>query len=258
MSAPGPDKIWGFRIKTKKHGRITTNEEGEKHHYTAPKSIQNWKNAKEYFKTNILINDKLLSGGSGIYTWILKADNFYAIKVTTPQEIGTLHFLLDDLTVIKNKNRNEPVILAGELEIKDDKSIVFNLESGSYTLPLIRGFNELDLKSLSRFAKDEIIKMIRTLSKSKEYIDLSQGLTPEDVDEISESIKQMMVEKFRVVVTYDGRSFIDGANIRTSMNDIRLLNRYFTKNAVNPNEQQGGKRRTHRRHQTKKTRKSRK
>jgi hypothetical protein len=264
MSAPGPapDKIWGFRIKTmKKHGKFTTNEMGNSHHYTMARSANNWKRAQVYFLSNIKKNEKILEEGPGIYTWILKADNFYATKVTTPQEIGTLHFILDNLTPIKFTTKkskrmlNEPIILAGELKINDDGTIVFNLESGSYTLLLINGLKERDLKELTDPAQEKIIEKIQELSKNPEYTDLSTPLEDGMLSTIASSIEQMMRSKFRTDVTYYEHPLIDGANIRTSMNDIARFNSFLTKNQ---NEQQGGKRRTRKIHKARKTHKSRK
>jgi len=254
-AAAGPAYIRGFRIKKFDKSRgvpiFTKNMTEKLHHYNAPISEETWKAAKVYFMSNILTNEEILRGGPGIYTWILKADNFYTTKVTTPQEIGTLHFLLDELKKVKSGRFIEPVVLAGELQVNDDSSIVFNLLSGSYTLPIIRGLNELDLKGLSAYARDQIIKKIRELSKNSEYTDLSKPLKDGMLGTIASSIEQMMVEKFRTNVMYNEQPLIDGANIRTSMNDIARFNSFLTKK---PN--QGGTRKT--RSVLRKTRKSRK
>lgn len=265
MSAPGPapGKVWGFRIKTmKNHDKFTKNENGGIHHYTLAKSQQNWEKAKEHFLSKIKINEKILEEGPGIYTWILKADNFYATKVTTPQEIGTLHFIIDELTSPtfnppkSKRDVKEPVILAGELQINDDGSIVFNLLSGSYSGPLKNGLNDFHLGRLSQAARPRLRHMITQLFDI-EYTDLRNGINDRTYAKIPLSIEQMMRSKFRTKVTYTDQPLIDGASIITSRNDIKRFSSFLIEN-----EQEGGKsnalRRTHRRCKTHRKRKTRK
>jgi hypothetical protein len=96
-----------------------------------------------------------------------------------------------------------------------------------------------------------MIKKIRELSKNPEYTDVTKPLKDGMLPTIASSIEQMMGSKFGTDVMYTEHPLIDGANIRTSMNDIARFNSFLKKN---PN--QGGKRNALR--NTRKTRKTRK
>jgi hypothetical protein len=202
MSAPNPVKPIKFHVKTQKNGKVihTTNTKGRKHHYTKIKDSQ-LVAAKQYFSSKIKTNEELLGAESGIYTWILKgplpddpnytiSGTFYAIKVISQQEIGTLHFILNDLSGDDN-----PLLIAGELELKEDKSIVFNLQSGTFTKPFLDA-----LKQKNKIAS------LPTL------------------------IQQIMKEKIGDHVTYNKRPLIDDGDIRTNGHNIFILNSLFNKN----------------------------
>ena len=74
-------------------------------------------------------NEGIVNAPVGIYTWIIKNDNFYATRVFTQQEIGTLHLDLDRRTGEGN------ITAAGELKVNSHgiPKIAFNLQSGTYT-----------------------------------------------------------------------------------------------------------------------------
>lgn len=95
-------------------------------------------------------NNKIVSADPGIYTWIIKGTNnstFYATRVFTKQEIGTLHLDLDRQTMEMGDERE--IISAGELEVYHHEeepliTIAFNLQSGTFT------------KNIIEFHKDDI------------------------------------------------------------------------------------------------------
>lgn len=207
MSAANSVKPIKFHIKTLKKNRITPintiNTNGIKHHYTKVKDSQLLA-AKQYFSSKIKKNGELLDEEPGIYTWILKGpypddpnyknfyenSTFYAIKVISQQEIGTLHFILNELSGDDN-----PLLIAGELELKDDKSIVFNLQSGTFTKPFFDALKQ-----------NKKIASLPTL------------------------IQQIMEEKIGENLTYNEHPLIDDADIRTNGHNIFILNSLFNKN----------------------------
>ena len=156
------------------------------------------KNYVQHLGTTIKMDRAILEAEEGIYTWILKRGHLYATKLVTNQEIGTLHSNLDALTLHRNNiqyiNKNTLVnkrandakpAVAGELllvtpqkEEKDEKEpvrIYFNIQSGTFSEPLIReravelgrsrGLNEKQLKripaSLKQECRDEIVQEVQ-------------------------------------------------------------------------------------------------
>jgi hypothetical protein len=204
MSAPNPVKPIKFHVKTQDRSTgapiVTKNTNGRKYHYTKIKDSK-LAEAIQYFSSKIKKNDELLGAESGIYTWILKgplpgdpnymtSGTFYAIKVISQQEIGTLHFILNSLSGDDN-----PLLIAGELELKEDKSIVFNLQSGTFTKPFFEALRQ-----------------------------------PNKIAVLPTLIQQIMEEKIGDHVTYNERPLIDNANIITNGHNIFILNSLFNKN----------------------------
>jgi len=102
--------------------------------------------------STILKNEKITDprANPGIYTWIIKGTEnctFYATRVFTKQEIGTLHLDLDRQTAEMGDERE--IISAGELEVyhHDEPpliTIAFNLQSGTFTKDII-GYHPIDI-----------------------------------------------------------------------------------------------------------------
>ena len=133
MSAPKPAS-YRFTIKQMNANKInpifTTNETGARRkQYQTPNSIS--EEGRRYFFNKIRKNGDLIGAEPGVYTWILKGTDFYATKVMSQQEIGTLHFILDQLTS-EFDHHTDPIMAAGELLIKSDGTIQMNLLSGTY------------------------------------------------------------------------------------------------------------------------------
>jgi hypothetical protein len=100
------------------------------------------KQLNEIFRREILRNEDIIGAPDGIYTWIIKNDTFYAIRVFTQQEIGTLHLDLDRYTRDEEGN----ISSAGELKL-EKPTIEFNIQSGTYTAK-INGFQLDDIERL--------------------------------------------------------------------------------------------------------------
>jgi len=118
---------------------------------------QNQTELYEFFKDMIVSNEGIQLADDGIYTWILIASDkdhhgdLYAAKTISMQEIGTLHRNLYD-TMTKSK----PVIVAaGEFD-KRGKKIMFNLLSGTFMEPKIKGKNSLTRKAIMQSAAKSI------------------------------------------------------------------------------------------------------
>lgn len=103
-------------------------------------------NLNETFGRNIKTNEEIIHANSGIYTWIIKGDrpDFYAARVFSEQEIGTLH-----QDIHRQTGGGDSPICAGELEVIVDsnvsanRTINFNIQSGTYT----RNINEFHPRS---------------------------------------------------------------------------------------------------------------
>jgi hypothetical protein len=111
----------------------TINENGISHKFLWPKSKSDSMKALRYFKDKKAIEGQIMDASPGIYTWLLRGEIFYTIKVASKQEIGTLHSNLYDFSTLEG-NEGE-VIAAGELEIQKEQGIMnvrFNFLSGTY------------------------------------------------------------------------------------------------------------------------------
>ena len=181
-------KSYRFQIKG---NRPTTNKNGRTYMYTKARSGPLSLEAMEYFKSKIIKNKEIYYAPSGIYSWILRGNNLYAIKLMSNQEIGTLHFDLDNFTVFKYNDENN-IIAAGEFEIKPQ--IDFNLQSGTY------------------------------------YKNFTRGKSPNNMSDLAEEVKTKLKSFGVQEVEYiNDRPIINAANIRTDENNIRILNSYFNK-----------------------------
>ena len=88
----------------------------------------------------IITNEHITTAVRGIYTWIIKGikdSTFYATRVFTKQEIGTLHLDLDRQTTTMGDIRD--IICAGELKVSPGETplIQFNIQSGTFTKKVV-------------------------------------------------------------------------------------------------------------------------
>jgi hypothetical protein len=222
------DMLSRIRLTIKKFNTI--NKDGKRWRYT---DVINGKkvDALKYFKSTRITDDTLRDITPGIYTWILKGGHFYANKVLTPQEIGSLHFILDLLADIDGNDSN--IEAAGEILVSDDGSVTFNLLSGTY-------YKEFAFKKQNRKSVQKTPEEMRVLVR---YVLIKMNI--------------LGIEN----VSYDdsGKTFIT-EDMVTNNSTLAKLNEYVTRVESQPNVSDGGKRRTRRTHRTKKskTRKSRK
>ena len=146
-----------------------------------------------YIHDKILTDSHILTGETGIYTWILKRGHMYATELMSNQEIGSLHANIDVLmlhrnnvakinrTTLKNsRTAEQKPIAAGELLLVQGQeqgqvTLYFNLQSGTYSEPMLkcratelgmrRGLNKKALKaemmSLKMECRDEIVQMVQ-------------------------------------------------------------------------------------------------
>ena len=226
---PSEDTMLGrIRLTIKKFNTI--NKNGKKWRYT---DVINGKklDAMKYFKSTRITDETLSNAAPGIYTWILKKGKFYANKVLTPQEIGSLHFILDLLADVDGNRGN--IEAAGEMIVSDDRSIIFNLLSGTY-------YKEFAFKTENK--------------KSPK--------SPKEMRELEEYVLVKIQTLGIKNVSYDdsGKTFIR-EDMVTNNSTLAKLNEYITRIESLPNSSQGGKRKTRRMRRTRrkhKTRKSRK
>lgn len=123
---------------------------------------QNLTEIYEFFKGTIISNDGIKLADDGIYTWILiaskedKYGDLYVAKTISMQEIGTLHRnLYDTMTKLK------PVVMAaGEFEKKGTK-ITFNLLSGTFMEPKVRGKTNKNRNNIMQIATQHIIEKFK-------------------------------------------------------------------------------------------------
>lgn len=160
---------------------------------------------RNFFTKRIYNNEEILEADPGIYTWILKKKgNFYAAKTYTKQEIGTLHINLKDLT---NSLNNSDVYAAGELEILNNGTIHFNLLSGTYMVPIFNKKKTLEDKIALR---NEIVEHIKNLLM-KRY-----GITTTFIESDNSNEERL-----------GGKKILEGALIKTSPENIEMLNSLF-------------------------------
>ncbi len=187
-------------------------------------------NIIKYFSDRLIINAQLLEAKPGYYTWIYrKSGNFYAIKLITKQEIGTLHANLKLLTDSFDSTEIES---AGELEIIKEENyapptIIFNLLSGTY---MAKKFEKMTDKD-KLFFRNEIVMKIQTflmeLGISSQFLECS-------------SMECSQEEKI------GGMKLIEAGIFKTSPGKLSNLNAMFSRN--------GGKRTRKAKRQTRKLR----
>ena len=180
--------------------------------------------ALRYFKLKMLVDEDILFASPGIYTWLLKGKTFYATKVASKQEIGTLHSNLNDFS--KLKGNEEEIIAAGELEIQKEQDIInirFNFLSGTY--------HKIFEKARS---EGELIEIVTAKLLS---LEIPKSELPElELPELGVSS-----------VKYIGKMpLINATNLRANNNNMAAFRAYF-KEKTN----EGGKRRI-KRNKTKK------
>lgn len=223
------DMLGRIRLTIKEFNTI--NKDGKRWRYT---DVINGKkvDALKYFKSTRVTGETLKDAAPGIYTWILKGREFYANKVLTPQEIGSLHFILDLLADVDGNQGN--IEAAGEMIVSDDGSIIFNLLSGTY-------YKEFAYK----------IQNKKKVEKS-----------PEEMKDLEMYVLvKMQTLLGRKNVAYDDskKTFITEDMI-TNNSTLTKLNEYITRVESQPSASEGGKRRTRKTRKIKrsKTRKMRK
>lgn len=220
------DMLGKIRLTIKKFNTI--NKDRKRWRYT---DVINGKkvDALKYFKSTMVTDETWKNAAPGIYTWILKGGVFYANKVLTPQEIGSLHFILDFLSNVDGNQSN--IEAAGEMIVSDDRSILFNLLSGTY-------YKQFAFKKQNR----------KLIPKSPEEMKVLETY-------VLTKMKQLGVEN----VSYDvsGKTFITEDMI-TNNNTLAKLNEYIVRVESQPSTSDGGKRRTRRAHHVRKTKMTRK
>lgn len=187
-----------FALKTR---TSTIDEDGREFLFKLRKG-QNQTELYEFFKDMIVSNEGIQLAEDGIYTWILIASDkdpygdLYAAKTISMQEIGTLHRNLYD-TMTKSK----PVIVAaGEFD-KRGKKITFNLLSGTFMEPKVKGKNSPTRKAIMHSAA-------KSITEKFIMYNLNVNETPNNI--------------------------LAKANIRTSLKTIAQFNRLFNReNVVN-------------------------
>ena len=154
VNAPSAVKAYPyFAFKTR---TSTVDKDGKEILFKLRKE-QNQTEIYEFFKDMIVSNESIQLADDGIYTWILIASDkdpygeLYAAKTISMQEIGTLHKnLYDTMTKLK------PVIVAaGEFD-KRGKKITFNLLSGTFMEPKVKGKNSPTRKAIMQSAAKSI------------------------------------------------------------------------------------------------------
>lgn len=140
-------------------------------------------------KLRVFRNEEIIGAPDGIYTWIIKNDNFYAIRVFTQQEIGTLHLDLDRYT----RHEEGSISSAGELKL-EKSTIQFNLQSGTYTAK-INGFQPVaDIEHL--FRELQGTTLFNEIQKdANEITDIIKGNEDPEIVEITEDEMKALLRK---------------------------------------------------------------
>jgi hypothetical protein len=176
---------------------------------------------REFFSKRIYKNEGILEADAGIYTWILKngpPKNLYIAKTFTKQELGTLHVNLDDLTKPSNDSN---IVAAGELEILEDGHINFNLLSGTYMVPKFKKKNNAGKMEL----RDKIVEEFKNLLNTRYGIDAT-------------FIESNNSEEEKL----GGKKIIESTNIKTSSDNIKMLNGLFIRKEEEKAGKEGGRR----------------
>ena len=112
--------------------------------------------------------DELLNANDGFYNWLLYSDTTEEIKFTStqilsPYDIGTTH------QSIAYNNKVDAIVIygAGELK-KEDKKIIFNLVSGTFTKKLIQ-------YDFDKIVKNQIINKFKEIFPDSKYDDTTDS-----------------------------------------------------------------------------------
>ena len=131
-------------VKPKREPMYTTNTTGVQHNYGKMKKSNDPSSnntpermAKRFFIEMLKRDQELRESEPGVYTWILRhgedGNHFYANKVISQQEMGTLHMIIDDLSTEKYGDSGM-IMVAGELQVyADPPRIDFNFQSGTFS-----------------------------------------------------------------------------------------------------------------------------
>ena len=216
-------------VKTVKEPMYTTNTAGVQHNYGKMKKSNDplsnntpERMAKRFFIEMLRRDQELRESEPGVYTWILRhgedGHHFYANKVISQQEMGTLHMIIDDLSTEKYGDSGM-IMVAGELHVyADPPRIDFNFQSGTF----------------------------------------SSDKDPDYLKEMESIVPPIIQESFGIVnVNFINDEPLIGADkIISSLEHIAFFNRFLDKKEIksknNNPSRKGGKRKT------RKTRKSRK
>jgi hypothetical protein len=190
-----------FIIKTREK---TITQNGQSILYGINKNKANYNKLREFFSKRIYKNEQILEADDGLYTWILKnSGNIYIAKTFTKQEIGTLHINLNNLT---NSSNASDVYAAGELEILKEGYINFNLLSGTYMVPK---FKKKDNAEKMKLRNEIVSKFINILMKR-------YGIKANFIESDASEEEKL-----------GGKKIIEGAEIKTSPENIEMLNSLF-------------------------------
>jgi hypothetical protein len=192
-----------FAIKTRE---MTRTENGTLFSYTKNDRASN-KTRIETFQARMITSPDDFTE-PGFYTWIMKEGKsgppkLYALRTLSMQEIGTLHSNLNLYS-----NDPNPIIAAGELQVIAPNSINFNLLSGTYMVPIFKRFDNKESKKMELINK--FIGLFEGSGKKVEFLNCDTILCSDE-------------EKS------GGKKLIEGANIRTSSQNLNFLNTLFSR-----------------------------
>ena len=125
---PKPKPVYGhfYKIKNKPTRFINGS-----HTYRANNKASSMTDLNEEFRPLIKKDEQITHADPGIYTWIIKGErepHFYASRVFSEQEIGTLH-----QDIHRQTGSGSSPLCAGELEVLPNRKIAFNIQSGTFT-----------------------------------------------------------------------------------------------------------------------------
>jgi hypothetical protein len=179
MAALPPPKHF-YKIKNKP----TRFRNGE-HTYKANNKNSVMAELNEELRPLIRRNEQIIHANDGIYTWIIKGErnrHFYATRVFSEQEIGTLH-----RDISRRSDDKRDVQCGGELRILPDRTIQFNIQSGTYT----RGANEFHLRKDVHLVSEPELYPDLELDAREAYKEIKnpkgyspEPLSPEDIKTI--------------------------------------------------------------------------
>jgi hypothetical protein len=174
-----------------------------------PKNLERIATMKQFFKDRIYTNGQIHAAPPGIYTWILKSNgNFYAAKTFTKQELGSLHINLEMLT----SNIDDDIYIdgAGELQINTvGGPIGFNLLSGTFMASKFKKLSQNNSIKLRDTIATKVINKLAEFGISATFL------------ESSDSNEEKL----------GGKKLLEVTNIRTSPQNIAILNTFFNRRA---------------------------